>query len=79
MPLYIFTTAISKISEIAVVQTNNWLKRFLHLMRHFYLSGKPISLHQLHCGPFAVVHYSSKSHFFANNMVRVGWRGLASK
>ena len=30
----------------------------------FYLSGEPISLHQLHCSAFTVVYYSFMRYFF---------------
>jgi len=63
MPIPLTITAISgNYPDIAV---NYYVKIFIHLIGIFYPLGEPISLHQLRCSPFAVVHYSFMGYFLA--------------
>jgi hypothetical protein len=51
------------------MSSSNFLKKysnsFILFIGIFYPLGKPISPHQLPCSPFAGVHYSFMSCFFA--------------
>jgi hypothetical protein len=71
MPPNFFTTATSRnFPDAAVTETKKFDQTILECKggegwRHFYPLGKPISLHRLHRGPFAVYKYSFMGHFFA--------------
>jgi hypothetical protein len=63
MPIPFSIKAISRIyPNIAL---NYYEKSFLNVIGIFYPSGEPISLQQLRCSPFAVVHYSFMGYFLA--------------
>ncbi len=67
MPILSAITAISGIYPDIAVNPDKYSleKNLLILIGIFYPSGEPISLHQLRCSPFAVVHYSFIGHFLA--------------
>ena len=69
MPMTFFIPNKNKISYF--LKDAGWGKLAIN---SFYPSGRPISLHQLHRSPFAVVNYSFMNYFFASSIARAGWR-----
>jgi hypothetical protein len=63
MPKTLSFTAVSE--TYPDTAANCYKKSFIQFSGIFYPSGKPISLQQLRCSPFAVVHYSFMGHFLA--------------
>jgi hypothetical protein len=66
MPIFlIYSTISNKHIDIAENENINISKKANFIIRIFYPSGEPISLHQLRCSPFAVYKYSIMGHCLA--------------